>query len=202
MKTNSDQADFTAYVAARGPTLVRLARRLLRDPGHAEDVTQEVLTRAYRRWAQIRAGGHPDAYLRAALVNEVISFSRRAVRRETSVEAPVLGVSRSFDRVAPGGRTLTSDPADGHAAREQAMELLRRLPDRQRAVLVLRLYEDLPDAQIGELLGITSSSVRSAAHRALASLRQVVVREGIPVPGLATTSVPALRPLEEVHTHD
>jgi RNA polymerase sigma-70 factor (sigma-E family) len=203
MTTNNVDADFTAYVAARGPTLVRLARRLLRDPDHAEDVTQEVLARAYRRWDQIRSGGHPDAYLRAALVNESISFSRRAVRRETAIESPTPAVGRSFDDVAPGAGRHAGDPAQGHAAREQALALLRRLPDRQRAVLVLRLYEDLSDDRIAEVMGITSSTVRSTAHRGLATLRQFLTHDGIAVPGLVQVPAAApLRPLEEVRTHD
>ncbi|MFN8074204.1 MAG: SigE family RNA polymerase sigma factor [Kineosporiaceae bacterium] len=173
-RSGADAAEITfeAYVAARGAWLVGLAARLLADPCQAEDVVQDVLARAYRHWPRIVRGGHPDAYLRAAVVNATTSFFRRAARRERTGADPAL-----FDRPQPDG-------SDAHASRDLALRLLAGLPARQRAVLVLRLVEELPDAQIARLLGCSESTVRSQAHRGLATVRAAAgpgPREGAPL---------------------
>ena len=102
----------------------------------------------------------PEAYVKAAIVNEHLSWWRR----RSSGEVPVV-----MDGERVGG--VTGDPAAAQASRDAAWELLARLPRRQRAVLVLRYYEDLSDAEIAEILGCTPGTVRSQAARALATLR-------------------------------
>jgi RNA polymerase sigma factor (sigma-70 family) len=104
--------------------------------------------------------GHLDAYLRTAVVRQFLSWRRRRSSRETSLD--VLP-----ERVRP-----TADGAVGHAARDEMWRLLASLPRKQRAVLVLRYYEDLPDARIAEVLGCRQTTVRVHASHGIARLRQ------------------------------
>lgn len=158
----TDDLDFEEYVTARGAGLVRLARGLLRDPQHAEDVVQEVLVRAHQKWGAIRRASNPDAYVYRMVVNASTSFWRRTVRREFAV---------ATERM-PAGHV--ADGADQHVDRDLLLALLRRLPARQRAVIVLRHYEGLPDAEIAALLGSSQVTVRSNAHRGLATMRRML----------------------------
>ena len=153
---------FDQYVRLRGPALVRLARLIAGDRHRGEDLAQEVLARAYPRWNRIIAGGNPDVYLRRMLVNAHLSWRRR----------------RSSSELVDGGdRVETADRVDVGATaaeRDAVWRLIRRLPARQRATIVLRYYEDLDDATIGEILGCSPVTVRTHAMRALATLRQYV----------------------------
>jgi RNA polymerase sigma-70 factor (sigma-E family) len=158
----SDELDFEEYVTVRGAALVRLARGLLRDPQHAEDLVQDVLVRAHQRWGAIRRTSNPDAYVYRMVVNAATSFWRRAARRELVTETERLP--------APG----VGDGADQRGDRELLLSLLRRLPAKQRAVLVLRHYEGLPDAEIAHLMGTSAVTVRSNAHRGLAAMRAMI----------------------------
>ncbi|WP_369055995.1 RNA polymerase sigma factor [Kineococcus terrestris] len=157
-------------VAREGPRLVRLARALLRDPHQAEDVVQDVLARAVVKRDRLAEVDDPTAYLHRMLVNAVTSWRRRAFRRHEQAADPVA-------LPEDPGAARTPDTAERHAERERCLALLRRLPDRQRVVLVLRLYEDLPDEEIAALLGCTTGTVRSNAHRGLASLRRFLAQE-------------------------
>lgn len=154
---------FADFALTRGPGLVRLARGLLRDPYQAEDVVQEVLARAYVQWARVSAADDPDAYVRRMVVNACTSWFRRAARREFAHDAAHLP-----DRANPG------DPTGAFDERDLVVALLRRLPAKQRAALVLRHYEGLPDAEIARLLGSSEVSVRTNAHRGLAALRRML----------------------------
>ena len=159
--------DFDAFVAARGAALVRAARGLLRDPHHAEDVVQEVLVKVHRHWDKIVRQEVPDAYVRRMLVNACTSFWRRAVRREHSVPEDALAV-------VVDGRGHLADASQRVDEREVMLALLRRLPAKQRAVLVLRHYEGLPDAEVAAIVGTSVQTVRSNVHRGLASLRAMM----------------------------
>ncbi|MGW5669627.1 SigE family RNA polymerase sigma factor [Micromonospora sp. NPDC003776] len=164
------QPTFEEFVTARGQALLRFALMLTGDRHQAEDLVQAVLAKAYVRWSRVAAMSRPEAYLKQVLVNENLRWWRRRSSRETPVAEPGDG---------PGG----TDGAGAYAAREAAWALLGRLPRRQRAVLVLRYYEDLADAQIAEILGCTPGTVRSQAARALATLRAMVPtmdREALP----------------------
>ncbi|WP_313899802.1 MULTISPECIES: SigE family RNA polymerase sigma factor [Dactylosporangium] len=142
----------------RGAALVRLGRLLTGDRQHGEDLAQEVLARAFVRWGRIAAGHNPDAYLRRALVNASISRWRRGSTHEVPVAEP-------SDARSP------QDVGSMVADRDEVWRLISRLPARQRAAVVLRYYEDLDDATIADLLGVTRETVRSQVKRAMDTLR-------------------------------
>jgi len=143
------------------PALVRLARGLLRDPHGAEDVVQDVLAKILLEWGRVSAADDMDAYVHRMVVNACTSFFRRASRRREFAHGP----DTLPDRACADG-TGTVDDAD------RLVGLLRRLPAKQRDVLVLRHYEklrhyqNLPDAQIAAVLGtteVTAGRTRTAA---------------------------------------
>jgi RNA polymerase sigma-70 factor (sigma-E family) len=159
---------FEEYVLTRGPALVRLARLLVGDNHRAEDLVQDALARAYPRWNRICRVDQPDSYLRRMLVNARNSWWRRRLNHEVAVPAVA-------------DRAGTDDVGGAAADRDAMWRLVRALPPRQRAVLVLRFYEDLDDAAIADILGCSLVTVRSHAMRALATLRERVGEAGWPV---------------------
>jgi RNA polymerase sigma-70 factor (sigma-E family) len=149
---------FEDYVTAHGAALVRFARFLAGDEHRAEDLVQDVLARAYLRWDRITRTDEPDVYVRQAIVNASRSWWRRRSNRDQPVD-------EGLDRAAAG-------EVDTEAAERDALwRRIRRLPQRQREVLVLRYYEDLDDPSIAEILGCSPATVRSHAMRALNTLR-------------------------------
>ena len=151
--------EFEEFVTSRGEVLLRFAVAFCGDRGRAEDLVQAALIKAYPRWARVSAMEHPEAYLRTIIVRDQLHWWRR----RSSAEVPAVLV----DEDLPGG----VDVAQRHADRDEAWRLLACLPPKQRAVLVLRYYEDLPDGEIARTLGCRESTVRSQAARALAYLR-------------------------------
>jgi RNA polymerase sigma-70 factor (sigma-E family) len=154
--------EFDELVTTRGTALRRLALMLCGDPHLADDLVQNTLVKAYRRWSRIAASRQPEAYVKAMIVNEHLSWWRRRTNREVPAD------------IEPGAAPAAPDFAGAQASRDAAWTLLGELPARQRAVLVLRYYEDLPDAEIARVLGCGESTVRSQATRALATLRTLV----------------------------
>ena len=153
--------DFTAFVGAREQKLARLAYLLTGDRDAAEDLLQNALAKCYRHWERVRAVEHPDAYVRRIMVNERNSRWRRIMRGRESAGSHVLEV---HDPPAPPAAV---DPAE-------SLDLWRHvqaLPRQQRAVLVLRYYEDLTEAQTAEILGCSIGTVKSHTSRALAAMR-------------------------------
>ena len=148
---------FAVLLAERTPALLRFATVVTGSPHQAEDVVQDVLVKAHRRWDQIGALDHPEAYLRRMIVNEHLSWRRK------------------WARVVPGQVELTdiavADPADQVVRHDELVEAVRSLPPKQRAAVALRYYADQTDAEIAELLGCSVSTVRSQIARALAKLR-------------------------------
>lgn len=153
--------DFDEFLSARLGPLLRYATVVTCDPHLAEDVTQEVLARAQRRWRRIGHLEAPEQYVRRMILNEFLSWRRRRAAGVVPLERERL------EALAPPGRD--------HLAAVDERDLLLRaiagLPPRQRAVIALRYYEDLPDEQIAALLGCRPVTVRSQASRALATLR-------------------------------
>jgi RNA polymerase sigma-70 factor (sigma-E family) len=150
---------FEEFAATRMPGVLRLAAVLTGDPADAEDLAQEVLTRAYSRWGRIGGLDRPDLYVRKMLLNEYLSWRRRSAR-------PVPVDTGTFEPAS-----AAADHAQQYIEREALLAELGKLSRRQRAVLVLRYYEDRGDAEIAELLGCSAGTVRSHASRALATLR-------------------------------
>jgi RNA polymerase sigma-70 factor (sigma-E family) len=152
---------FDDLVTSNERRLLRLALMLSGGIHSAEDLVQTVLGKAHRRWGRISTLDHPEAYLRAMVVNEFLSWRRRWSNREV----PVAEMQEP---------ATTEDLSSRQAQRDAAWRLLATLPRQQRAVLVLRFYEDLPDDEIAAVLGCAASTVRSNAARGLASLRAAV----------------------------
>lgn len=137
----------------------RFAAVLTGDQSRGDDLVQEVLVRAHARWRQIDSMDRPELYVRKMIVNEFVSSRRRTWR-----VVPAGSGTDVDHRVAP-------DHATSHADRDALLAEISKLPDRQRAVLVLRYYEGLPDGQIAEMLGLAPGTVRGYASRALTTLR-------------------------------
>lgn len=147
--------DFDAFVAARSAALLRTAYLLTRDHALAEDLLQSALTKAWFSWAKIY--GDPERYVRAILVNTYSSWWRRKWRGEQATE-----------RLPETAREAETESSAGHHDLWQAMG---RLPARQRAVIVLRYYEDLTEAETAAVLGCSVGTVKSQASKAMAKLR-------------------------------
>ena len=153
----SSTTSYDAFVLARGASLLRFAYSLTGDRGRAEDLVQDALVKAYRRWDGDVVLERPEAYVRRIVVNTFLSWHRRRSNHEVPGPVP--------DRVV-------GDSADALAQRDLVWRLLAELPRRQRAVLVLRYYEALPDAEVAALLGCAEGTVRSLAARAFQTLRR------------------------------
>jgi RNA polymerase sigma-70 factor (sigma-E family) len=154
------EAEFSDFVAARSHSLFRTALALTGHRQQAEDLLQTVLIKGARHWPRIRSGA-PEAYLRTALYRQRTSWWRSLRRR------PEVATDTVPETAVTGDATAD---VDLHLALRQA---LARLAPKHRAVLVLRYFEDRPDAEIAEILGCAESTVRSQAVRALARLRQL-----------------------------
>lgn len=155
----SEETGYAELVVARAPALLRLAVMLTGSRVDAEDLLQVTLLRAQPHADRIASLAAPAAYLRRIMVREHLS-SVRTLRRRVRTE-PLEG----HDAAGP------DDTAEAVHRRDTTWLLLATLPRRQRAVLVLRFYEDLTDPDIAAALGCGESTVRSNAARALAALR-------------------------------
>ena len=148
---------FDEFVAARSPRLLRTAYLLTRDHGLAEDLLQTALTKAYLAWARIE--GNPEPYVRRVIVNTYASWWRRKWNGE-----------QPTDELPEAPHTHAHhDERAGESG--DLWDALGRLPRRQRAVVVLRYFEDLTEAQTAELLGISVGTVKSQTSKAMARLR-------------------------------
>jgi RNA polymerase sigma-70 factor (sigma-E family) len=161
----SAEREFERFVDDVTDNLVRIGYLMTSDPHETEDLVQETLLRVAKRWKHVSCMAYPAAYARRVLVNLVIDGRRRRARVKGELDTP-------------------SD-IDGHAnsrAREMAAEIesasevrliVASLPRRQRAVIVLRYCEDMPESEVAELLGCSIGTVKSTASRGVARLRQV-----------------------------
>ena len=160
-----DQQEFEAFVAASSDRLLRTAYLLTGDVGHAEDVVQSALLRTARRWRSARRS--PEAYARTTVANLVKDRWRSLGRRPS--EAPL---EHDVPLAAHDG---ASD--DSRLDRDLLMRAARALPLGQRAVLVLRYFDDLSVEETARTLGITTGTVKSQTSRALASMRTALTTE-------------------------
>jgi RNA polymerase sigma-70 factor (sigma-E family) len=159
--------EFDEFAHAAWPKLHRSAYLLTGDHHLAEDLAQTALADAYRHWRKVSAADDPGAYVRRMLVNAHLSWRRRRSSTERPTDLPDTAVDTA---AAPG---------DALAARDHMRALLAGLAPRARTVLVLRYYADLDDAAIAEAMGVSASSVRATASRALAGLRATAVVETV-----------------------
>ncbi|MER5864651.1 SigE family RNA polymerase sigma factor [Kitasatospora sp. NPDC002040] len=148
--------EFEEFAHARGGALFRTALLLCGDWHLAEDLTQNALARIYASWARVRRADSPEAYARGVLLR--CFLSHRRLKR--SGERPSLGA-------LPERSTADSDPT----LRVTLLEAMARLPPRDRAVLVLRYWEDRSVEETAAELRVSAGAVRSQSHRALGRLR-------------------------------
>ena len=163
MGSSEGDAAFTAFVAARGGALLRTAYLLTGDHQAGEDLVQTALAKTYVAWPRIRDKGAVEAYVRRTMVTTHTSWWRRHWRGETPTE-------RLPDRAS-------ADPTREHDERDRIWRHLGRLSERQRAVVVLRFYEDLGEAETAALLGCSRGAVKSHTSRALARLRDALAED-------------------------
>ncbi|MEU6203414.1 SigE family RNA polymerase sigma factor [Micromonospora musae] len=152
---NDGRDGYIAFVESHQHRLLRAAYLVCGNRHQAEDLLQDALLKLALRWPSVR-DGDPAAYVRSILYRDAVSWWRRRRREWLSAQPP----ERS-----------TAD-RDG-ALRLALHDALGQLPPRQRAVLVLRYYEDLTEASTAEVLGVTVGTVKSQCHAALRRLREV-----------------------------
>ena len=151
-------ADFAAYMHARQASLLRTAYLLTGDRHTAEDLVQTAFAKLYLAWEKVEQQGSIDGYVRRILVNENNSMWRRAWKKREFATEVLPDRPHHDDYDAGTGREL--------------WDLVQTLPRKARAVVVLRYYEELSEAETAEVLGISVGTVKSQASRALAALRE------------------------------
>ena len=165
-RTAAKDAEFSAWMTARQPALLRTAYLLTHDHHSAEDLVSTTLAKVYLHWDKVHQRELVDAYARRILVNEHNSLWRRAWKKRevTSDELPE--------------RTGQRDRYD-EGRSDELWDFVAALPRKQRAVIVLRYYEQLSEAEIADVLGISPGTVKSQASRALATLRKLAPERGL-----------------------
>ncbi|GAA3799571.1 SigE family RNA polymerase sigma factor [Sphaerisporangium flaviroseum] len=146
------KVEFEDFVRARGPALLRYGLVLTGNADDAADLVQEALLKLSSSWRRVRNKDDPEGYVRTIMARQHVSWWRRRRREQLTDEVPALVREDEHDL-------------------KDVWQRLRALPPRQRAVLVLRYYEELADDEIAAILGISQATVRSQASRALATLR-------------------------------
>jgi RNA polymerase sigma-70 factor (sigma-E family) len=153
---------FDAFVRARLPELLRFGRALTGSAEAGADLVQDALERSLLAWSRLESRDEPEGYVRRIMVNRNISIWRKF------------------------GRERTTDPLDlvdnraGHHDRhfdDDLWRAIQQLPTKQRAVIALRYYEDLSEADIARTLGCSVGTVKSQASKAMAKLRELVPRD-------------------------
>jgi RNA polymerase sigma-70 factor (sigma-E family) len=168
---------FEAFAAESGAELLRIATLLTSDPHIAEDVYQETLQRLAARWSRV---DNPRAFCRRVMHNIVIDQARATKRRPRP-----LGLVSGHDR----GDPRSGDPVTAVELRPALLAALSTLTPQQRAIVVLRYFDDRSENEVAELLGISAGTVKSTASRAVAQLRAQ--------PGLIALFAPS--PIREEH---
>ena len=163
-------AEFIELVHASWPTLYRTAYLMLGDRGLAEDLVQTALAKTYASWGKVRDLGAARGYARTTMVNTATSwFRKKGWRNERPTE--------EFE-----DHPYDNDPS----VRPAVMHALAQLPPRQRAVVVLRFYDDLPVAETAKALGCAEGTVKSQTSDALATLRILLGETVVPLESGAT----------------
>jgi RNA polymerase sigma-70 factor (sigma-E family) len=150
---------FAGFVRSNTGALLRTAYLLTGDSSAAEELVQDTLVRLYPKWDKVEAADVQIAYVRRSLTNTFLNSKRRPSSRELVLDIlPERGDPR--------------DATDQFADRDEIWTLLRTLPDRQRAALVMRFFHDLPDSEIADALECRIGTVRSLISRGLTSMRE------------------------------
>ena len=160
--------EFREFMHGRWPAMVRLAYALTGDQGHAEDVAQAAFARAYASWTKVRRTENPEGYVRRIVINENRNRFRKHRVTEQLTDAP----PEPGPGAGPGLGLGRGDATGQYDERSVLMAALRRLGPRQRAVIVLRYWLGLTEAETAAELNCSVGTVKSQASRALATLRQ------------------------------
>jgi len=156
---------YEEFADAQLGAMLRYAVMLCGDPHLAQDLVQETMVRVQLNWRKVVRADAPDRYVRRMITNQYLDWRRGSWLRRVLLRAEP-------DETAKAAHV---DHAQLSADRDQIWSWLARLPKAQRAALVLRYYEDLPDAEIADVLGCAVGTVRSSISRALATLRAEMV---------------------------
>jgi RNA polymerase sigma-70 factor (sigma-E family) len=152
---DADREAFDEFVRARLPKLLRFGHALTGSPHGGADLVQDALERTMLAWSRIDSKDDPEGYVRRIMVNRNVSIWRRYRRERLVDEVP--------ERQLPD-----------RARDDSLWEAIKQLPTKQRAIIVLRYYEDLSEAQIAATMGCSAGTVKSQASRAMAKLRELV----------------------------
>jgi RNA polymerase sigma-70 factor (sigma-E family) len=171
LQASTSRQEFERFVTDRTAPLLRTACLITGNLTEAEDLVQEALLRVARHWRKVRCMEHPAAYARRILVNVALDGAAQRGRRKG--ELAVADSAGAHDPVD----TLAQRDLHKVDTRQELLGVLATLPARQRAVIVLRYWEDLPEAEVAEVLGCSTGTVKSTASRGLARLR-ATVRDG------------------------
>src|SRR5580698_4179626 len=177
VRDTASKRQFEGFAASAADALFRTGYLMTGDPRDAEDLVQETFLRVARRWDQVRSMDHPTAYARRILINLALRDADRRTRHKAELAPPPAGIEADQD--AARALREVDDLAEFRWA-------LAQLPARQRAVLVLRYWEDLPVAEVANVLGCSAATVTSTASRAAARLAQALTRSGLPSTGPTT----------------
>ncbi|WP_131105094.1 SigE family RNA polymerase sigma factor [Ornithinimicrobium sufpigmenti] len=165
MSATPADAEFVEFVRARQHQLIRAARLYCGDHHAAEDLVQDALVKLASRWESVREGS-PDAYVRRILYRDAVSRWRKWGR-----EVPYAVQAGEPDLL--DSETAPAE-VDAWVDGSQVRQALAELPPRQRAVIVLRYFEDLSEADIADALGCSTGTVKSQASKALQKLRALM----------------------------
>lgn len=171
-----DEASYREFAVARRRALLRTAFLLTGDWHLAEDLVQDTMAKLYVAWRRVQRRDEVDAYARKVLLNAYIDNKRRPWRRERVMAVTDPGV------VTPPGEPSavlsgrSDDPAErgDPSVRQRLLRVLAALPPRQRAVLVLRFWEDLSVEQVADLMSCSAGTVKSQTARGLDHLRDLI----------------------------
>jgi RNA polymerase sigma-70 factor (sigma-E family) len=163
-REDRSKREFERFVAAGADDLVRTAYLMGWDLAEAEDLVQESLMRVAKRWPRVRSMEHPLAYARRILVNLALDGAERRSRHRGELD--------THDGVQERADEASSRDLAQIDAQSEVVQALATLPPRQRAVLVLRYFVDLPEAEVAATLGCSLGTVKSTTSRGLARLEQ------------------------------
>ena len=174
----ASKRQFEGFAAEASDSLLRTGYLMTGDVRDAEDLVQETFLRVARRWNRVRSMDRPTAYARRILINLVLDDAGRRSRQQAELGSQDAGIDAADESATQALREV-DDLAEFRWA-------LAQLPARQRAVLVLRYWEDLPVAEVANVLGCSAATVTSTASRAAARLAQALTRSGLPSTGPTT----------------